>query len=211
MGERTLVPDAVEVQLECVKAYVGQFLLILRSAEERSCCPRCHCASDRVHSHYQRVLADLPWEGTPVRIELHVRRFFCDVRDCKRRIFTERPPHTVRRRWRYKCRSNLPSSCVEKLSDSFAATGVRMGPRRRPDVVTQEHGPALVPQQVGGYQDWGDPTGLPCSAFVSLYSCCLRQEACKRSATRCCGLEPASSVAKSALDHESLRYDLRTT
>ena len=43
-----------------------------------------------------------------------------------------------------------------------------------------------------------------------LYLYCLRQYDCNLSATRCCGLEPASSVAKSALDQESFRYDLRT-
>ena len=106
MGQRTLVPDAGEVQLECVKAYVGQFLLILRSADDRSCCPRCHRTSDRVHSHYQRALADLPWEGIPVRIKLHVRRFFCDDHDCKQRIFTERLPRTVRSYGRRTCRLN---------------------------------------------------------------------------------------------------------
>ena len=106
MGQRTLVPDAGEVQLDCAKADGDRFLLILRSSEERSCCPRCHRFSDRVHSRYQRVLADLPWEGISVRIQLHVRRFFCSAPGCPQQIFTERLPHTVRCYGRRTCRLN---------------------------------------------------------------------------------------------------------
>src|SRR5439155_4061215 len=39
---------------------------------------------------------DLPWHGLRVRLELRVRRFFCDVPGCARRIFTERLPKTAR-------------------------------------------------------------------------------------------------------------------
>ncbi|WP_244560591.1 MULTISPECIES: transposase family protein [Azospirillum] len=28
-------------------------------------CPRCHAPSSRVHSRYERRLADLPWQGRP--------------------------------------------------------------------------------------------------------------------------------------------------
>jgi transposase len=59
-----------------------------------------------VHSHYQRRPSDLPWEGLPVRIQLNVRRFFCDGADCGQRIFTERLPKTVERYARRTCRLN---------------------------------------------------------------------------------------------------------
>jgi hypothetical protein len=39
-------------------------------------CPQCRRQSLRIHIHYRRTLADLPWEGIPVRIELRTRRFF---------------------------------------------------------------------------------------------------------------------------------------
>ncbi len=44
----------------------------------------------RIHSRYQRKLADLPSSGQPVRFLLTVRKFFCDVPTCPRKIFTER-------------------------------------------------------------------------------------------------------------------------
>ncbi|QOZ38318.1 ISL3 family transposase [Bradyrhizobium sp. CCBAU 53421] len=61
-----------------------------------SLCPCCGCQTDRVHSHYVRRLADLPWQGRVVEIRLHARLFRCANPQCPRRIFTERLPATAR-------------------------------------------------------------------------------------------------------------------
>ncbi len=53
-------------------------------------CPVCGSGSRRVHGHYTRTLADLPWGGVPVRLRVRVRKFFCDEPSCERRIFAER-------------------------------------------------------------------------------------------------------------------------
>jgi transposase len=55
-------------------------------------CPCCGVAASRRQSHYSRTLADLPWQGVPVRIRLVVRRFWCDNPVCPRAIFAERVP-----------------------------------------------------------------------------------------------------------------------
>ncbi len=55
-------------------------------------CPLCGVLSGRVHSHYTRRLADLPWQGRAVRLQVRARRFRCASRDCPRQIFTERLP-----------------------------------------------------------------------------------------------------------------------
>ncbi len=55
-------------------------------------CPLCGQAATRVQSHYWRRLADLPWQGVPVVVRLHTRRFWCDNPACPRAIFTERVP-----------------------------------------------------------------------------------------------------------------------
>lgn len=52
-------------------------------------CPGCGQASIRLHSHYERRMADLPWQGHRVRIHLRVRRLRCDNSLCIRRIFAE--------------------------------------------------------------------------------------------------------------------------
>lgn len=51
--------------------------------------------SSRIHSYYERRLADLPWNGVAVTICLRTRRFFCDTEDCAHHIFTERLPQTT--------------------------------------------------------------------------------------------------------------------
>jgi transposase len=61
-------------------------------------CPLCHVRTSRVHSRYTRTLADLPWGPYAVRLQLRVRKFFCDNPACPRQIFTERLP-TVAAPW----------------------------------------------------------------------------------------------------------------
>jgi transposase len=53
-------------------------------------CPLCKQPSRRIHGCYTRTLADLPWCGMPVRLRVRVRKFFCDVPSCERKIFAER-------------------------------------------------------------------------------------------------------------------------
>ena len=58
----------------------------------QSACPLCGGVSGQVHSHYLRTLADLPWQGRAVSIQVRARRFRCTRVGCPRRIFTERLP-----------------------------------------------------------------------------------------------------------------------
>lgn len=53
-------------------------------------CPLCGHKTARLHSHYGRTVADLPWSGRRVRLLLNVRKFSCPQNECPRRIFTER-------------------------------------------------------------------------------------------------------------------------
>ena len=52
-------------------------------------CSRCGNASSRVHSRYQRTLADAAIAGRPTILVVRVRRFFCDAGGCHARTFTE--------------------------------------------------------------------------------------------------------------------------
>jgi transposase len=61
----------------------------------QSACPLCGSVSGRVHSHYSRRLADLPWQGRTVVLQVRARRFRCVSAGCFRRIFTERLPAVV--------------------------------------------------------------------------------------------------------------------
>lgn len=58
-------------------------------------CPLCAQPSQRIHSRYQRIVADLPWAAFSLILHLGVRKFFCVNDGCQRRIFTERLPEVV--------------------------------------------------------------------------------------------------------------------
>ena len=53
-------------------------------------CPVCGCASARVHSCYERTLADLPCGQLTMIWLVQVCKFFCSNSNCPRRIFCER-------------------------------------------------------------------------------------------------------------------------
>src|SRR3954471_10695082 len=66
--------------------------VVARSRLPTAACPDCHASSSRVHSRYERRLADLPWQGRPVAVRLRARRFLCAEPACPRRTFAERLP-----------------------------------------------------------------------------------------------------------------------
>lgn len=102
----TLIPDAAEVELVCLRAKAGAIEMELRARRPSSSCPSCGYSSTRVHSRYRRTLADLPWQGLPVRILLTARKFLCCNDRCAQHIFTEPLPGTVARYGRRSCRSS---------------------------------------------------------------------------------------------------------
>ena len=66
--------------------------LVTRPTRRTAPCPVCTRRSRRVHSQYQRTLADLPLAGRPVVLRVQVRRFRCVNPTCPRAIFAERLP-----------------------------------------------------------------------------------------------------------------------
>ncbi len=76
-------------------AQADHITLVLCACRRVVPCPGCGQLSGRIHSYYERRIADLPWNGVPVLIRLRTRRFFCDAKDCPHRIFTERLPETT--------------------------------------------------------------------------------------------------------------------
>src|SRR5712692_3669389 len=92
---RSLSPCPAEVQVERLIAEADHITLVVRAVRRAVPCPGCARPSSRIHSFYERRLADLPWNGVPVKIRLRARRFFCDAEDCAHRIFTERLPETT--------------------------------------------------------------------------------------------------------------------
>ena len=92
---RTLLPDAPGLVLEDIHFVDEEVIAVLRSTTLTAPCPLCGVTSSSIHSYYQRAPTDLPWGGHPVKLILCVRKFFCRVPYCERRIFTERLPKIV--------------------------------------------------------------------------------------------------------------------
>jgi len=89
-----LLPDGTTLHLEAchVDTAAAQIILRVCSTQASVPCPRCAIPAQRIHSRYERTLADLPWADYHVRLQLRVRKWFCHNRHCRRRIFTERLP-----------------------------------------------------------------------------------------------------------------------
>jgi len=83
-------------RIESLRVEENNIKGILVSVIEKSTCPVCKQESKRVQSQYQRTVAELPWSGIGVELSLQVRRFFCDNKNCIRKIFTERLPELVK-------------------------------------------------------------------------------------------------------------------
>lgn len=90
-----LIPDPTCLHLVHLEASSSTITVVVRTTAPRGCCPVCQSLSEHVHSRYVRRIADLPWMGWEVQLELHTRRFFCLNLACPRQIFTERVPSVV--------------------------------------------------------------------------------------------------------------------
>jgi transposase len=79
-----------DLEMWHVDETTAQLTLCLASTQPWGYCPRCRCPTRRIHSRYERTVADLPWAHFRVRLHLRVRKFFCTNSGCARWIFTER-------------------------------------------------------------------------------------------------------------------------
>lgn len=113
----TLLPDPTCLRLVRLEAEKQSLLAVVETTSAEAACPLCQCCCERIHSRYVRLVADLPWAGWAVRLELHVRRFFCQNQACPRQIFTERLPSVV-----------APyARCSVRLTDLFTLIGFALG------------------------------------------------------------------------------------
>src|SRR3954451_5065451 len=116
-----LVPPSLHVEA----LFLGEDGVTIRASSEADGvrCPICGEPSGRVHSRDERTVADPPWARFAVRLQVRVRRFFCENLACPRTIFAARlagiAPAAARRTDRQR----------ERLTDLALALGGEEGSR----------------------------------------------------------------------------------
>ena len=101
----TLLPDPSSLTLDEIVCENGVIVMVVSAVASAAKCPRCGIPSGHVHSRYCRTLRDLPCHGTMVRTCLRTHRFYCRVRYCPCRIFTQRLPAVAPPYGRQTCRN----------------------------------------------------------------------------------------------------------
>lgn len=92
MNVSTLLADPNAIGLEGFISNADSITIVVRSFQKSSCCPLCREPSSSLHGNYIRRIADLPWHGIAVRLQLKVRKFRCRNEICSRKVFCERLP-----------------------------------------------------------------------------------------------------------------------
>ena len=85
-----ILPANLRLKAKSYHYQHGSILIDAFSCQSGSKCPLCSKKSNRIHSRYERSLADLPISGSIVKLKLLSKRYFCDNTACHRMIFTER-------------------------------------------------------------------------------------------------------------------------
>ncbi|QHW01066.1 ISL3 family transposase [Spirosoma endbachense] len=116
-----LLPFQLEVQT--VTSQPNLVIVALTSTALFSNCPLCGTASHRIHSRYNRTLADLPLAGQYQEWRLKARKFFCDNLECPRRIFTERFESII------QPYARCTQRCIQQQAQLMQAVGARPGQR----------------------------------------------------------------------------------
>lgn len=161
-----LLPHAPGLLLEDVLQMDQTLLIVLRSTAPTALCPGCQQPSARIHSYYQRSPTDLPWGGTPLRLLLRVRKFFCPTPACPRRIFTERLPGVVAPSSRTTSRlTDLLRAIAFALGGEAGArlarqAGVRVHPATLINLIRRAPLPVHPSPKILGVDDWAQRKGI---------------------------------------------------
>jgi transposase len=112
-----LLPPDDRIKFQSLIIDEPHLILVAAMISTNSTCPDCHQPTHRIHGHYRRTLADLPWATAPIELRLIVRRFRCCTCTCRRKTFAERLP-TV---------APLYARTTTRLTTTQADTGLVLG------------------------------------------------------------------------------------
>ena len=84
-----MFPHLGRLRIDEVGEAAGMLWVRARTVVPSAACQVCGVASSRVHSCYERRVADQAVSGREVMITLAVRRFRCVNHGCERKIFAD--------------------------------------------------------------------------------------------------------------------------
>jgi transposase len=126
-----LFPHWSDVRVGGVSATSTSIRFDVEPTSPSAVCPICGQRSRRVHSRYERQLADNAVAGRAVAIRLRAQRFRCVNSDCSRLIFAEQAPGLAER---YQRRSALLTTLLTKIG---LALGGRPGHRMTQELAAE--------------------------------------------------------------------------
>lgn len=161
----TLLPDLSDMVVEHVSV-TTHVTVTVHATSPTASCPCCGTICQRIHSHYTRMLRDLPASGRPVHLKVDVRRFFCLQSTCRRKIFAERFPSLTLPHVKFTRR--LQEALREMGFESGGEGGARLGKKLSypgsPDtilrLVKETQLPTTSSPRVVGIDDWSWKRGL---------------------------------------------------
>jgi transposase len=112
-----LLPPDDHIKFQSLIIEEPHLILMAAMISANSTCPDCSQQSDRIHGHYLRTLADLPWATAPIELRLIVHRFRCCTCTCRRQTFAQRLPSVA----------PLYARTTTRLATTQANTGLVLG------------------------------------------------------------------------------------
>jgi len=159
------LPHLKGVRFDHIEIADHHLTLTLTAVRVSAACPLCGRRSRSVHSFYTRTVADLPWAGVIVSLQVHTRRFTCRVPTCVRKIFCERltpfvvaygrRTHNVRAALRCLVRA-LGGKAGARLAQR---QGIAVGRTTLLRLVQADPAAPMDPPRVIGVDDWSHRRG----------------------------------------------------
>ena len=119
MDANTLLADPTAIEIEKFISQDDSITVIAHSIQPVASCPQCGLSSGSLKGYYLRRLADLPWHGVTVGLELKVRKFRCRNDFCPQKVFCERLPKVA----------NLYARRTKRLTDVLTLLAFALGGR----------------------------------------------------------------------------------
>jgi transposase len=102
------------LSLDSIELHDQTIIVHLHATAPTAACPHCGTAGSRVHSRYERTIADVAFGRRCLVLKLLVRKWICPEAACSQRIFAERFPELVQRYARM----------TDRLIEALQAVGV---------------------------------------------------------------------------------------